>query len=57
MPGSGDRLKTALDGYARYLKDKDLALPKQQPDLVRWVREVVFRDAPFRVGLRRERRH
>ena len=42
MPDSGGRLKTALDGYAKFLKDKDLALPKQQPYLVRWVREFLL---------------
>ena len=36
---SRERLQAALDGYAKSLQDKDLALPKHQPCLIRWVRE------------------
>ena len=42
MPDFGGRLQVALDGYAKFLKDKDLTLPKQQPYLVRWVREFLL---------------
>ena len=39
---SGERLRTALDGRARFLREKDLALPKHQPHLVRWAREFLL---------------
>ena len=42
MPVGGERLQTALDGYARFLREKDLALPKHQPHLVRWVRDFLL---------------
>ena len=42
MPVSGERLQTTLDGYAKFLQDKDLALPKHQPYLVRRVREFLL---------------
>ena len=42
MPDCGGRLQAALDGYSKFLKDSDLALPKQQPYLVRWVREFLL---------------
>jgi len=38
----GERLQAALDGYAKFLCEKDLALPKHQPHLVRWVREFLL---------------
>ena len=41
MPEAGQRLQAVLDGYARFLDAKQLALPKHQPDLVRWVREFL----------------
>ena len=41
MPAGGERLQTVLDGYAKFLRKKDLALPKHQPYLVRWVREFL----------------
>ena len=41
MPDFCGRLQAALDGYAKFLTDKDLAPPKQQPYLVRWVREFL----------------
>ena len=34
MTSSGDRLQAVLDGYANYLRDEGLALPKHQPYLV-----------------------
>ena len=37
-----ERLQAALDGYSKFLQDKDLALPKHQPYLVRWVREFLL---------------
>ena len=42
MPVDRERLQTALDGYAKFLRKKDLALPKHQPYLVRWVREFLL---------------
>ena len=39
---SGKHLRTVLDGYAEFLVEKDLALTKRQPHLVRWVREFLF---------------
>ena len=41
MPEPGQRVQAVLDGYARFLLDRDLALPKHQPYLVRWVREFL----------------
>jgi len=35
-------MRAVLDGYAKFLREKDLALPKHQPYLVRWVREFLF---------------
>jgi len=42
MPMSGEHLQAVLDVYAKFLRDKDLALPKHQPYLVRWVREFLL---------------
>lgn len=42
MVDSGVRIQAVLEGYAKFLKEKDLALPKHQPYLVRWVREFLF---------------
>ena len=39
---SGQRLQTTLDGYAKFLQDKDLALPEHQPQLVRRLRELLL---------------
>ena len=39
---SGEHLRTVLDGYAKFLQETDLALPKHQPYLVRWVREFLL---------------
>jgi hypothetical protein len=41
MPEAGEQLRAVLDGYAKFLLDKRLALPKHQPYLVRWVREFL----------------
>jgi hypothetical protein len=38
MPVNSERLQAASDGHAKFLRDKDLALPRHQPYLVRWVR-------------------
>jgi hypothetical protein len=38
---AGDRLQSVPDGYYKLLPEKDLALSKHQPYLVRWVREFV----------------
>jgi len=42
MADSRVRMRAVLDGYAKFLRRKDLALPKHQPYLVRWVREFLF---------------
>ncbi len=36
------KLRAVLDGYANFLKDRQLALPKHRPHLVRWVREFLL---------------
>ncbi len=41
MAERSERLQAVLDGYAKFLRDKELALPKHQPYLVRWVRELL----------------
>ena len=41
MHEASQRLQAVLDGYAKFLRDKDLALPQHQPYLVRWVREFL----------------
>jgi hypothetical protein len=41
MPEPGERVEPVLDGYAKFLHDKELALPKHQSYLVRWVREFL----------------
>ena len=38
----GERLQGALDRYAKFFREKGLALPKHQPYLVRWVREFLL---------------
>jgi len=35
-------LHEVLDGHAKFLQDKDLALDKHQPYLVRWVRDFLL---------------
>jgi hypothetical protein len=42
MTEIGKKLKTVLEGYAKFLQDRDLAPPKHQPHLVRWVRNVLL---------------
>ncbi|HUW81828.1 MAG TPA: hypothetical protein VMZ31_03390 [Phycisphaerae bacterium] len=42
MGDSGDRMQAVLERHPKYLKDKDLALPKHQPYLVCWVREFLL---------------
>jgi integron integrase len=37
-----NRWQSALDGYAKFLREKALALPKHQPFLVRWVKEFLY---------------
>ena len=39
---NGEGLQIALDGYAKFLEEKDLALPKHQRYLVRWLREFLL---------------
>ena len=41
MSDPGERLRTVLDGHANFLCNKELALPKHQPYLVRWMREFL----------------
>ena len=42
MADRGDPLHEVLDGYAKFLREKKLALDKHQPYLVRSVREFLF---------------
>ena len=42
MADRGDHLHEVLDGYAKFLQPKNLALNKHQPYLVRWVREFLL---------------
>lgn len=42
MADSGVRMQAVLEGYAKFLKEKDLALPKHQAHLVRRVREFLL---------------
>lgn len=41
MAETDDRLQAVLNGYAKFLREKELALPKHQPYLVRWVKEFL----------------
>jgi integrase len=41
MAEGGERLEAVLEGYAKFLRYKDLALPSHQPYLVRWVRQFL----------------
>jgi len=42
MAESRVRMRTVPEGYAKFLKEKDLPLPKRQPCLLRWVREFLL---------------
>ncbi len=42
MAGFDERLKKILDGYASFVREKELALPKRQPYLVRWVKDFLL---------------
>jgi len=42
MAGWNDRLQEVLEGYATFLKEKELVLPKNQAYLVHWVREFLL---------------
>ena len=42
MPDSDRRLQPVLEGFAKFLSEKDVALPKQQPYMVRWVRDFLL---------------
>ncbi len=42
MSEVGKKLKTVLEGYAKFLRDRDLAPPKHQSHLVRWVRSSCY---------------
>jgi hypothetical protein len=37
-----EHLQAVLDEYGKFLQDKDLALAKHLPYLVRWVREFLL---------------
>lgn len=41
MPDRGSRLQAVLDGYAKFLRERELALPRHQPYLVRSAREFL----------------
>ena len=41
MPETGERLQAVLGGYAKFIREKALALAKHRPYLVRWVREFL----------------
>ena len=38
MAGFDERLTKILDEYASFLREKEFAIPKHQPYLVRWVK-------------------
>ena len=40
MAKVGKALESVLEGYAKFLRDRDLA-PKHQPRLVRWVQRRI----------------
>jgi len=42
MADSGVKMEAVLEGYAKFLRERDLALPKHQPHLIRWVRESLL---------------
>ncbi len=42
MSSGGERFQEVLNGYAKFLCEKDLAPPKHQPYLVRWVRDFLL---------------
>ena len=42
MTGIGRKLKTVLEGYAAFLRKRELVLPGHQQHLVRWVREFLL---------------
>ena len=42
MAERDSHLQEVLDGYAKFLHDRSLALDKHQPYLVRWVREFLL---------------
>ena len=42
MSGVNEKLQALLQGYANFLKEKDVAKPQNQPYLIRWVREFLL---------------
>jgi len=38
MTEIGKNRKSVLEGYANFLRERELALPEHRPQLVRWVR-------------------
>lgn len=42
MPGTANDLHGVLDGYRKFLRERDLAPASHQPYLVRWVREFLL---------------
>lgn len=41
MSEPGHRVRGGLDGYAKFLRHRELSPPKHQPHLVGWVREFL----------------
>ena len=41
MTGHDGSMREVLNGYAKFLQEKNLALDKHQPYLVRWVAEFL----------------
>ena len=42
MHGYGEHLEQVLDAYANFLREKELAMPKQQPYVVRRVKDFLL---------------
>ena len=40
MTKAAGKIKEVLAGYANFLKDRQLALPRHRPHLVLWIREL-----------------
>ena len=41
MRDYGEQLEQVLEAYARFLREKELALEKHRPYLVRWVKDFL----------------
>jgi hypothetical protein len=42
MEGFDKQLRKILEGYANFLREKQLAIPKHQPYLVHWVKSFLL---------------